>query len=396
MFERLKEFFALERNIAVLGLTGIFWMFNWGLWWQFLPKYFGVVTNDIILVGALLSAYYAFLALFHAFGGYLSDIYGRKRIIVLAFPLGIAGLISYFLADSWVLLVPGIIFIALSVGIRKTADATLVTESLHKKKMATGRGTIDVIEIASMSVASVLGGFLINEMGLLDGFRLSLLIGSVMVFIAALVAARMLRETLHKKRRTAKFNLSPGMMTRFFKKLPAQVKFLILTNSISLFSWSIIINYMVFYAIDIVKITPLEWGIVYGTHLASYAFFSFLGAKFSDNYGRKMAVLVLFVSASLLPIFFILSTNFFTMLLVGIFWGLFGFGTSSMAAFTADHTPKISRGRSVGIANSIFAFSTIPGPVIGGLLFAAGPQFPFIVSGLIGAVAVFMGWKLLK
>lgn len=396
MFGRLKEFFAIERNVAALIVMEVFWMANYGLWWQFLPKYFDAVTGSIITTGILLSVYSASLAFFNAFGGYLSDIHGRKKILTMSLPVGVIGLVLFFFSDSWILILPGIIGYTMAMAMRRVADLTIVTESTSKRKMATARATVDVAEIAAMSAAAVFGGYFVDQMGIVEGFKFSLLIACVAVIISAVVGAKLIRETLHKNHRLKSFTLDPRVMVDFFHNLPSQVKFLITANCTSIVGWSIMFNYMVFYALDVVGITPFEWGVIYAVHLVSYAFFSFAGAKFSDGHNRKTALMILFLSAAIMPILFIMSNSFETMMMVGVFWGLFGFGTSSMSAFVADHTPKKSRGRSVGMVISLFVLSAVPGPIIGSILFSYDPQLPFIVGAAVCGISALLGWKLLR
>ena len=146
MLSRLKEFFALERNIAALLLMEIFWMANYGLWWQFLPKYFDAVTGSIITTGILLSVYSASLAFFNAFGGYLSDIHGRKKILTMSLPVGIIGLLLFFFSDSWVLIIPGIIGYTMAMAMMRTISLSPASERMTSARMRGGN-----VNIASMN-----------------------------------------------------------------------------------------------------------------------------------------------------------------------------------------------------------------------------------------------------
>jgi len=397
VLDKIKNFFALEKSIVVLSVIGTFWMFGFAMWFPFMPKYFEAVSGNIVLAGIVISIYYAFLSAAHAFSGFLSDIYGRKKVVMLSLLIGIPGLLFYFLAgDFWLLLIPGALLWAFSASYRRTLDATMITESVHKKKMATARSVVDIPISICYLVASVGGGFLIQQMGLLDGFRMSLLFAGLASGAAALFAYFTLKETLHKRHRRAKLVISPSVFVNFLAKLPKQVKYLIVANGVSLFAWTMMLNYMVFYAIDVIKVTPLEWSIVVGMHIAFFGFFAFVGAKISDRYGRKPTIMVIFLSASILPIIFILSNSFAQLMVTSVVWGTLGFGLSSLEAFTADHTKRSSRGRSVGISNSIFIMCAIPAPAIGGILFAISPQLPFIASSAVGILSLVLGWKLLK
>jgi MFS family permease len=396
MLGRLREFFALERNVAVLALTSLFLTVGEGLWIQFLPKYFETVGLSVVMIGVIFSAFMVFLTIFHMLGGYFADILGRKKTFLIALAAGIPAYLFYIFARDWLFLILGNILFALVTGFSETADSIIVTESLRKNKRATGRATIHVVLATVMIIMAPVGGFLVQDMGVLEGVKLSMLVGLLLLVVSIMFSFFFLRETLHKRHRIRKVEFNPLLVLSFFGQMPKMVKYLILSRVFSLFAWSIAIPFFIFYFLDVIGIEPFEVGVLFGVQAVSFAFFTVLGAKISDRYGRKYTIIGLFASAALVPFLVVASSSFAQLLLVSVLWGMIGFGLSSIDAYTADHTTKKMRGRSIGIADTLYAASMIPGPVIGGLLFAISPQAPLIASGAVAIVAVVLGLKLLK
>lgn len=394
MLEKIRDFFALKGNVAVLALTSIIWLSGEGLWFPFLPKYLEAIGATPVLIGLVFSVAMAGNSFFHFVGGYLSDVYGRKKLFVTALAVGVPSLLIIMLAPEWIFVIPGIVLMSFSESVAQTADSVMVTESLEKNRRATGRATIHILTIAAVTITSPIGGIIIQNMGILDGTRLSFVFNIITAAASAIIAAFFLRETL--KKRKIKHNISHLNPMEVIRKLPTQVKYLILSRVFSLFAWGLIIPLFALYYLNIVGVSPVEFGFLVALHLVFFAVFTFVGAKISDKYGRKYTIIGLFMGASLMPLLLIFSTTFIQLAFVSVVWGMIGFGLSSIDAYTADHTPKKLRGKSIGTANTLFVASMIPGPVIGGFLFSLLPAAPFLISGLIGAVAVFMGWKLLK
>lgn len=396
MLNWFKNFFALERNVAILAFTALIWMSGEGLWLQFLPKFLQEVTSDIVLVGILESVFLGSYSVAHVIGGYLSDVYGRKKIFIIGLSIGIPALLVFITANFWLMLVPGLVLFGLSTGMSETADSLTVTESLKRNKRATGRATIHIVTAGIVMLVAPIGGLIIQNMGVIEGVRFSMLINVIIGAAATFIGYIFLKETLLRRHREKRFKIDLGAALGFLRRIPVQVKYLISCRIFSLFAWSIMFPFFVIYALNVIKVTPVEAGIVFSFHAIFFAIFTLTGAKISDRYGRKYTIIGLFASAALFPIATVLSTGFISLLLVGILGGMIGFGLSSIDAYTADHVPKKLRGKSMGLANTIYAASMAPGPVIGGVLYALSPETPFIVSGIIAAMSVVMGLKLLK
>ena len=395
MIARTRNFFALERNVLASVLMTALIMSGLGMWSQFMPKYLEALGAPVIAVGALATMAIAFLSVSFVLGGHLSDMYGRKRMFLFGTLLGVADTLIFVLSPSWVFAIPGMIITSFVVGTILTSESALVTESLPKNKRATGRASIQVSSLLTVAVVAPIGGVIVDQMGMLDGVRQAMYFDMAMTLVAAAVGFFMIKETLVRRPGKKPW---PGISStvRFVRGLPAEVKNLVISRAFSLFAWGLVATYFVYYALDIVRITALEWGIVGSIASTVMMMSTFVGAKISDRYGRKHTILVTFAAAAAVPLLYVLSAGPFQLLFVGAVAGLMGMGLSSVDAYTADYTPRRIRARAIGVTNSLFAVAMVPGPIIGGIIFSVSPHALFVSSFAIGMLSLFVGWKLLK
>ncbi|MDD3985055.1 MAG: MFS transporter [Methanobacterium sp.] len=121
-----------------------------------------------------------------------------------------------------------------------------------------------------------------------------------------------------------------------------------------------------------------------------------LMAKLSDMYGRKTLYIMdvfLFAVGSAITV-----TSFsFETLLIGR--AIQGFGAGGIfpvaSAFIGDTFPPEKRGSALGIIGSVWGFSGLLGPILGGLLLSYGWQWLFIINIPIAMIVIGLGFQIL-
>jgi len=121
-----------------------------------------------------------------------------------------------------------------------------------------------------------------------------------------------------------------------------------------------------------------------------------LMAKLSDMYGRKTLYILdvfLFAVGSAITV----SSTSFETLLIGR--AIQGFGAGGIfpvaSAFIGDTFPPEKRGGALGLIGSVWGFSGLLGPILGGLLLSYGWQWLFIINIPIAALVILLGFKIL-
>ncbi len=121
-----------------------------------------------------------------------------------------------------------------------------------------------------------------------------------------------------------------------------------------------------------------------------------LMAKLSDMYGRK-TLYILDVSLFAIGSAITVSSSSFETLLIGR--AIQGFGAGGIfpvaSAFIGDTFPPEKRGGALGLIGSVWGFSGLLGPILGGLLLSYGWQWLFIINIPIAALVILLGFKIL-
>jgi len=394
--KKVKDFFALKRNIVVFIIANIFWA-TIILYKNFLPKFYESLGADIFIVGVLFSLSDLFYGLASFIGGHLGDAYGRKHIFIRAAFLDSFLLVGYFFAPNWLLLLPLLIVRNFTLGIEDAPAQTLISESLPKKQRATGLGSIYLSATIAAIVLAPLGALLVQNYGALEGVKLGILISFVFCIFGNAIFLFYGRDTFKRKSsRKVKFNFSISKVIDFLKKLPTPVKAMLIFISLLYFSSALILPYWIFYTLDIIKIDSLQFGLLTGFQAALVAVFMFLGAKLSDRHGRKKILLISCIISLVALIMFIFSRNFIDLLIVYALGGISTIGSATVFPYITENTDPKIRSKSIGMLNGFMTLASIPAPFVGSLLYAVMPQYPFLFSGIILLAGVIIGAKFLK
>jgi len=395
---KVKSFFGLERNIVVILVANLFWA-TIVVYQNFKPKFYESLGASVFFVGVLYSLGELFYSLSSFIGGHLSDTYGRKYVLARASFAVSFILLGFYFAPDWIFLLPFLILGSFTSGLEDASAQTFISESLPKKRRATGTASIYLAAIILSVVLIPIGGFLVESYGMLEGIRTAIIISFFCYFVGSTIFFFYGKETLRSRKKTKqklKFTFNFSNITHFVRKLPLSVKGMLLFISLFYFCAALIGPYWIFYALDIIKINSFEFGILASVQFVTVAASSFIGAKLSDKYGRKklfLASAILFLFA---PILFIFSQNFFHLVIVQLIVGVSTVGFTSIFAYITDNIDQKRRARAIGMTNGMMSFVGISAPVIGSLLYSFVPQYPFVFASALLVVNLLIGIKFLK
>jgi MFS family permease len=399
-FRKIKEFFPFEINIVVFAISNVIYLTGFFAYTNFLPKFYEALGASTVIIGLLFTLENGAQQFFHLIGGYWSDRYGRKKIYLVSCLVSIMPLLIFYFAPSWVFLIPAILLVAFSDGVGGTAGSTIIMESVHKRKRATGWSLVQSAGTFAALVAAPFGGFVIDKFGIIPGFRFGLLIALVASVIDIIFMGLFLRETLKRKIKIAK-KASVGLMSgirqmlNFLSKIPHKIKSYFLFVGLLFFGMSLIQPFLIFYALDVIGIGAFEFGVLMAVMTGVSTASSIIGGKISDTKGRKRVLLAGVLMTVLSTLIFLFSKNFAQLILAAVLDGIATMGFSSIIPYVADHVKAGVRAKTLGLTNFILALSSAPAPLIGGWLYALSPSLPFIALVGVGGFTFFVGWKVL-
>jgi MFS family permease len=392
--KKIKEFFALERNVVVIVFANMFWACHY-LWKEFEPKFYESLGANIPTIGVLFSLTSISYAIASLFGGYLSDFFGRKFLVARFYLIGSFILLALYFVPNWIFLIPIMIVSGITAGIGDPGFQTLLSESLPKKKRATGQSVVYLSgTIISIAVIPI-GALVVQNYSILQGTRINLIFSFILNIAGSIIFLLFIRETLRNVKKS-KIRLHFFQSMKFLRDIPKKIKIFLLLITVTTFTGALTSTYWIFYALDVIQIQPLQWGILGSIQFISVSLVIFLGGKLSDKYGRRLVLLISFAFAFFTPILFIFSKNFLHLALVNILIGATALGFSSIFPFIIDNTEIKFRAKTMGIVHSLMSLSAIPAPIIGGLLYSFMPQLPFLVSAIVLIPIFLLGFKFLS
>jgi MFS family permease len=383
-------------NIAVIAVSNAINGFGGGLIGTYVSLYFVELGGSPIMLGLMAAMASIIGCAMSLLGGFIADYYGRRKIVVLTAFYGAFFPLLYAVIRDWRL------FAALGVAsafgsISGPASHALMVDSLSPEKRTTGIASLEVIPSLPVAVSPLIGGWLIQNYGLLDGFRLACVYTASAAFISAFIFFLFLKETL---RRGLISNSNPNKLRdvmKFPRQLPTSLKALMLSNVLIAFANGAVGQYYILYASSVIGLTTMEWATIVSLQYLGSAL-KIPGAWLSDKVGKRKVMILSVLACAPCTILFTLSRSFFQTLAValllivtGIYYG------PAYAALQADLTPRTIRGRITAFWQLSSSFSAASGTLTGGFLFQTfNPASPFYLFTAAELIAAFFLISLVK
>ena len=397
----------MDRRIWIIFLTVFIDLLGFGILIPILPTF---AQNELMmnetLIGLIVGIFSLMQFIFNPLWGRLSDIYGRKPILI--FGLG-GNVISYIitglvLSGVW----KSVILLFLSRALAGFFSANIgaamayVSDVTPPKDRSKGMGLIG----AAFGLGFVFGPFIGGVMAKRFGFGFPTYFSAVLSFIALTLTMLFVTESLPKELRGAKsmagFNLTNGLKKLISALKHPHVGFLIMLYFIVVFSISNIFSTFQLYA-------ESKNGFNYDIEQVSYlfAFTGLIGAitqgllirpilKIFDE--RKVfiaACIIMGIGLGTIPF----SNHILVLLLASLFCMSFGNGLllSIGLGLISKFSERDEQGGILGLTQSLASFARFIGPSWGGLVyhyvsFAA----PFLTGGIVMIGATLMSLRLLK
>ncbi|MEY2563792.1 MAG: hypothetical protein QOH88_1985 [Verrucomicrobiota bacterium] len=380
LLRRTAEFFGLKRNLVVLLVATFVIGAGEELWMRFVPKYLEALGATVFTIGlfdglrTLLGAVYAYP------GGLVVDRWGHRRAF-LAFNLfSIAGYSLVLLIPHWGAVIAGMfLFLAWSC-FSLPATFSLIGSTLGTNRYSMGVGVQSVIKRLPIMVAPIVGGILIDRLGIISGVRVGLVV-SIVLSAGTLLVQRQLRETPLPIIAQA----DRWTFWRSLREFNAPLRRLLLSDILIRFCERIPYAWVVIYAMDHVGVSAKQVGLLTTVEVVVATICIIPASHFADKQGREPFVLATFAFFTLFPLALWVSGNFVLLLVAFAIRGLKEFGDTSRKAMIIGYCAPERRGQMIGayylVRDLLVSFAAI----IGAWLWTLGPSRNFLGAAAFGA-----------
>jgi len=319
-------------------------------------------------------------------GGALSDVWGRRAVILLAgLVFATAPFLYLLISTPWQL--AGVrVYHGIATAIFGPVALAFVAD-LSRSRRGETMGWYSSATLAGRALAPVIGGFLL--------YRISyhaVYLGCAVAGVLALVTALRLPG--------AAAPAAPRAAHRF-KDLPQGIKSVLRDRGILVTSAAEATQYFAFGAVETflplyafaVGLNPFQIGTIFGAQILTTTLTKPLMGRASDRYGRPPLIAAGLIVGAAAVLFIPWARSYLALLPIGVAFGLaLAIVTASTAALISELAQARAYGSALGVMSTIMDIGHASGPVVCGLLVAHsgyGTAFRAVAALMaVGAVLV--------
>ena len=383
LLPRLRRVFYLPRNAWILTATSAVWSVGGAMSSPFQSLYFYNLGASVVFIGYLAALSSAIIAVVQLVGGYVGDVWGRKRAIILFSFVGVAnGFIYTFIPDAGWLYLP--VVVGSVAGIYGPLFSTALTESMEPSRRPRGIASYSVINTLPSLFAPYVGGLLVAGFGDVEGLRIAFFLGGAFGVLGITWRALTLEETHPPQARVTFLRFWRSLLRESRAAMHAAGRdvYLLLDYAIlSAFGVGLTASFSILYFVQSLGVPAWEYGALVGATSLAILLLLFPAASLAERVGLKKAVVLASLSVPLNQYFFTLAKDVDEL----VAWSVVsGTGTAflgpPLTSLQADIVPRMIRGRIMALFSALPLLASIPAQILGGYLYAVAPVLPFLAA----------------
>lgn len=379
-----RDLSVIRGNFLILILSWILMRFSDPLVYTYFSLFVLELGGTPYIIGLISFISNIILALLQPLGGFIADIYGRRRIIVLmTFCLAFSN-IFFILAENWIHILLGSI-ISHTCLIYIPALSAIMADSLPPEKRSLGFSISRMINIVSI-FSPIFAGFLVSNYGIVHGMKLAYIIVLLCYLLASTIRIK-LKETINIDSGSTKWSLHQLYFTAFYESFQSLrnvqrivLNFLVIRILIC-FSMHMSFPFFLVYAKNILNIEEFQWAILGSLYNTSSFFTALLVGKIIDLFGCRNSLVISCILQAFATLLFLYS-EFNVLMILFPLWAIFdSILIVANDVLFSNITPRTLRGRIAGIMIFLEYLFISLGGLIGGFLYEYYlPILPFILS----------------
>lgn len=411
----LRDTFSfLQGNILVLTITGTLGMFCRSMVFPYASLYVLSLGGEPSQIGLINSLGCVAGLLVYPIAGYLTDVAGRVRLIVLAGYIAGLTLLLYIFAPSWHLLALGAMLQGFLV-FQFPPSSAIVADSLPPKSRARGIATMRMITGAVALLSPYAAGAAIDRMGVIPGMRLLYGIMAAFALTSATINGRFLSETnqapssrLTLAMLVATLKSAYATVPETFRALPRSLRAIAAIITLGFVANALASPYWVVYGVEVIGLSTVDWGLILLIEIGVRNVTFIPAGALVDRHGKTRFLLYALLAALVAAPLFLFATSFATILAIRVTFAIAtAFFIPASTALVADSVPRASRGRVMAMIGQgtvvlgpaaggtggpgVGLLTIVPlvlASLTGGYFYSANPAYPWIAVTAITAISL--------
>lgn len=360
----------LKRDLWFFYFSLLFFSLAFGLYSIFLPAYIRNLGASPVNLGLLVSIGMGISTLAALPGGWLTDRYDRKRLMIIGWCMCIPVPIIFSLAKTWQWLIPGYILFYLSM-FSNTPMQAYIADKADPGNVAS---TFTIV-FSSFSLGNILspavGGWLTSFVSLRTIFFISFVLYGISTLIMCGMSPDKPHHAAHQSSGSWKRALKPELVTYI-------VLFTLVMTVLNL-PLSFITPYMQ----DVASFSLLRIGLLGSLASLGAVLLAPLIGRVGDRYGIFLA---LGCSLVLLATAYGMQLGWNLLPMYGIAFLMRG-GSGSLNSLMTSQIGKIADKEAVGMSFAFYNLATSMGatiaPYVAGQLYSRSPRYPFMLTAIL-------------
>jgi MFS family permease len=250
-----------------------------------------------------------------------------------------------------------------------------------------GVGVQMVVRRLPMMISPILGGILIDHLGIVGGVRIALLV-SILLSAMTILVQRLLREESNDKAPDVvanALNLKRWMFWQNLREFNIPMRRLLVSDILVRFCERIPYAWVVIFMMDYIGMSGQQVGVLTAIEMLAATLCIIPTSHFADKYRREPFVIATFIMFTLFPIALLMSRSFSALVIAFTIRGLKEFGDTSRKALIIGYAEPVRRGQMIGTYYLVRDLIVSTGAILGAYLWKLGPALNFLGATAIGA-----------
>ena len=393
--------------ILVLGIVQLIESLAFSIPMSYFPNYVIGLGASVASLGLFTSSFMIASAIMSPKIGTLSDIHGRKKIMIVGIIGDIIIGVLTGLAPSWYwLLLIRIVNGVVSGAAMLSAEALLMDSvSPHRRGEATG--FVMSMGMIGRNIGPLFGGAVqslaySSGLTLVDSYRIPYFVDSAMAGLALLLVMWKIQDIKAENSATTTIMRSTPSSNTVKVPISFSFKILLFYGFMNGMGVGFLMPVMALFYNDKFGIEPLEIGLILSISGFIGFFASWAAGRISDRIGRKPLIAIGSFLSRICGFIIPLTGN---VIQAAVFLSARSLGNNinmpAMRALRADLSPAAARGKFFGMFRAAFRAGDIVGPLIGTYLYdkyrfkhfelgghlLPGYGIPFFINSILGILA---------
>jgi MFS transporter, DHA1 family, tetracycline resistance protein len=383
----LRQFLYLPRNAWILTATSAVWSIGSAMPSPYQSVFFASLGASPFLIGLLVAFGTGVTVLALLMGGYVADVWGRRKVVIVFSWVSVASAFVYFAIPSYLLIVVPL-SLASMASFYTPAFNSVMMDSVDPGDRIRGFAVFSAINTIPSVFAPTIAGFLIDWFGVTPGLRICYFASGLFGIVGVGIRTFRLKETYHVQPPNDGRSFAKHIRSSFVEGMRAVresssvVKRLLLYVTLAGIGTGLTSPYVSIYVVNYLGINALSYSLVVDLAGATTVALLFSVVFLIRRLGSKKSILLASVAAPLSNVMFTQAKTMDEL----VEWGVTGavstaLQSPSLSTIQAEAIEQRNRGKVLAMFSILPTIVSLPSQVLAGYLYTvSAPVFPFALS----------------